>query len=366
MNKYLYSIDKQDQYGEDKKRLSDGFSDELIDTFDIMKHLDQYISEINEFLFQRWWMFDEHKGIYHKAWAQNVGIGFRELSKPKKAISLMEIKDVADEVLGWCDKKSALPIMSKEVETYFVISGIQNMYHDKELLHTLKFVHQPSIRLNGDGVEAAGVSWRQGIATSFVNSTKYEINTNVRSYVKNLDDFFDFLSKVWLYVWNVSLKLKIGSGRWKNEQMCKLTTHVLYGDLHVWDIGMGEFKNKQGNIKSFLDLWFGLERIGFARNKIDNYFHQYLQNRNDLDRYSDAEIDTIKTICLMQSQNMYVLDKQEWAWLRYKKLLKKLLKDRNYYPLVRIFFEYRSNFIVFDKDVSSLYAEIADDMEIYC
>jgi hypothetical protein len=245
-----------------------------------------------------------------------------------------------------------------------VISGIQNMYTDSLPIDKQTLVHQPSIRLNFDWANTWAISWETWISTSFVNTTVYQKDINIKQYIENLDRFFDFLNKIWIYIWDISLKLLASPQTRKWKQTLRLVIHMFYGDLHIWDSWICEVEwiEKEAN-GSFFDLWFWLERLSLARNKFDNYFHQYLDNKIDLDRYSDLEIDTIKTLCLIQSQNISNLDKHSWPWIRYRKLLKNLTKNKNYYPIINIFFDYRSNFISFNNSQSEVIRNILNDIE---
>lgn len=339
---------------------------EIVNTFDILKNVDLYIWELNEFLLSKSRNFDFTTWIYSKKQRANIDLDFRKLSSPRKKITSLEIKDISDDVL-WEESflKDPLPIISSDVETFFVISGIQNMYAADSSIKKEQLVHQPSIRMNFDWSKTWAISGVDWIATSFVNSTLYQTDANIKSYIKNIDLFFDFLSKIWIYIWDISLKIlpTFETRNWK--ELFKLVTHIFYWNLHVWDAWICVINQELNIDNSFIDLWFWLERLSLARNKFDNYFHQYLNKKVELDRYSDLEIDTIKTLCLIHSENINDLDKHSWPWFRYKKLLKNLTKDKNYYPIINIFYDYRSNFISFDKTESEILNNILYDLEIH-
>lgn len=348
--------------------LIDHCSKELLYAFDISKNIDCYKLELNEFLLSKWWGLNQSEWIYYKKNPNKIFQNFRELSKSKKWLSTLDLRNIANDVFmsKGMIPKNPLPIISNDTETFFVVSWIQNMY-DKDFIVSDKnvFVQQPSIRLNWDGKWSFFVSGNDWIATSFVNPTIYKINPNIKDIVRNIDYFFDFLSTIGIYIGDISLKLKVSDKKRNGKSVVKTTVHIYYWNLHLWDCWIGQFKELEWTENNFLDLWFWLERINLARNKMNNYFHQYIQNKSDLDRYSDLEIDAVKTICLINTQDLNSLDKQDGAFLKYKKLLKRLLKTKNYYPLIKIFYEFRWNFTVLNNTEDVLLKKILNDIEIY-
>lgn len=355
-NKYFYKIFLKQQ------------SVEMLNSFDIFKNRDQYILELNEFFFGKWWKFDDLNSVYYKKDPDKIQKNFRDLSKSKKNISLLELKELCNTTFlsNGSIEKTSLPIINNNVETFFVVSWIQNMY-DKNISSFNKdiLVHQPSIRLNGDNKWSFFISSHDGIATSFVNSTLYNTNIKIKELVVIIDSFFDFLNSIGIYIGDVSLRVEMKPEKRNDQELMKMTIHIFYWNLHLWDAWIWEFKEKAVHSNNFLDLWFWLERINLAKNKINNYFHQYLEDKIHLDRYSDVEIDTIKTLCLIQTQNIKDLEKKSWAFFRYKKLIKLLLKDKNYYPLIHIFFEYRSHFTIFNNTEDEVLRNLLNDLEIY-
>lgn len=343
-------------------------SEELWCTFDISKNIDCYKWELNEFLVTKWWNFNKLEWIYYKTNPNKIFQNFRELSKSKKGLSTLDLSGISNDVFmsKGMIAKNPLPIISNDAETFFVISWIQNMYDKKFIVWDRNiFVQQPSIRLNWDGKWSFFVSWEEWIATSFVNSTIYKINPDVKDLIRNIDYFFDFLNIIWIYIGDISLKIKISDQKWKGESLVKTTVHIYYWNLHLWDCWIWQFNESESTENNFLDLWFWLERINLARNKMDNYFHQYIQNKNDIDRYSDREIDAVKTICLINTQDLNLLDKHDGPYLKYKRLLKLLSKKKNYYPLIKIFYEFRGNFTVLNQAEDVLLKKILDDIELY-
>jgi hypothetical protein len=128
------------------------------------------------------------------------------------------------------------------------------------------------------------------------------------------------------------------------------TLHFFYGNLEIGDTSLIEWNNQI----IIQDLWFGLERVNLARNKFVNYFEQYLTNKKYLERFSDTEIDAIKTICLIQTTVNKNFLKNTWLHSNYLKLIKKLSKSKNYYPLIKIFVDYRKNFVIIPDNIIEL------------
>ena len=268
----------------------------------------QYIEQVCNHLFAKWRNFNESaKNFYKKE--NKIDIDFRTLSTPNKKLSPIAIADIYTNLNRDLSKVKNLDIINGYTDTDFVISWIQHFF-DNNINWWNKFLHQPVIRLNGDKKWKFFISWVEGIATSFINTTQYNINSNIINLINDLERFFDFLNTIWIYIGDISLKLKIKNDIWNKRDVFVFSIHIIYGNLHIWDISLiNNFFDS-----SIQDLWFGLERINMARNKNTNYFEQYINDISILQRFNNIEIDSIKTLCLiLTSWNFNLLDTDFWG-----------------------------------------------------
>jgi hypothetical protein len=67
----------------------------------------------------------------------------------------------------------------------------------------------------------------------------------------------------------------------------------------------------------------------------------------------------------MLTDDIQWASKTNWAWLRYKHLLKHLDKNKNYFPLIKSFYLYRSQFTKFPINTENLTFDLLSDMEKY-
>lgn len=310
-------------------------SKEVIST---LLSLTDYVEEVNSYLLQRGWKFDYRFKNFYKV-ENNIEKDFRSLSKPKNKITPSELANLFTDHNGNINHFHNLDIINSYTDTDFVVSWIQHAFVEDINGRSEWFLHQPVIRLNGDSKWDFFVSWNEWIWTSFINTTKYSFDADASNLIEWLEDFFDFLSKIWIFIGDVSLKFKLKNDIRNGKDVFIFMIHIFYWSLNIWDASLIQ------NFNSWLvkDLGFWLERLNVARNKYVNYFEQYLNDSNLLNRFSDNEIDAIKTLCLLLTSKDRIF-KKSWSRKTYLKLMKKLNKNKNYYPLIKIFQDYWSNF----------------------
>jgi len=333
-------------------------SEELLQVFSFYENIEHTVEVIHTYLLQHWRKFDFNEKCFFKK-ENKIHQNFRSLSTPKNKLFPREIKEIATETM-WKDiLKEPLDILNIYTDTDFVISGIQHMFQHPQIEDRKSLLHQPVIRVNGDGKGGFFISGEEGIWTSFVNTTKYKVNANIPDIVEDLENCLDFLSKISMHVQDISLRMKTKEDTWKWEKVFIFVIHIFYGNLNIGDTALIQKSNSPKIIK---DLWFGLERVWLARNKFTNYFEQYLENKELLNRFSDVEIDTIKTLCLMHTTKNKELLRNAGPQSTYMKLLKKLSKTKNYFPILQIFFSYRGDFITTSENKTE---KILTDIELH-
>lgn len=312
-----------------------------------------YVSQVYDYLSQKWWKFDKKFQNFYKK-DNNFSTDFRNLSKPKKEISPEEMAKLFTNHNQNDNHFQSLDIINNFTDTDFTISWIQHLF-SQNLQWDSWFLHQPVVRLNGDGQWSFFISWNEWIWTSFVNTTKYSINSHTNNLIEWLENFFDFLSSIWIFIGDISLTFKLKKDIRKQKDVYIFMIHIFYWNLNIWDTSLIE----NFNTWTVQDLWFWLERLNMARNKNNNYFEQYLDDKALLNRFSDKEIDSIKTISLLLTSSEKIFQKS-WSRSTYIKLIKNLEKNKNYYPLIKIFQKYW-NYFWYKFDINKL----LEDLEIY-
>lgn len=314
-----------------------------------------YVEQVHQYLLQNWWKFDNKlKNFYKKD--NNITKDFRSLSKPKKQTIPTQIAELFINHNKQNNQFHSLDIINNFTDTDFTISWIQHIFSQNIEKNRVWFLHQPVIRLNGDSQWSFFISWNEWIWTSFVNTTKYNINSNTNNLIEWLEDFFDFLSSIWIFIGDISLTFKLKKDIRKQKEVYIFMIHIFYWNLNIWDTSLIQ------NFNNWIiqDLWFWLERLNMARNKNNNYFEQYLHNKELISRFSDKEIDSIKTISLLLTSSEKIFQKSG-SRSTYIKLIKILEKNKNYYPLIKIFQKYWNSFWYnFDSN------KLQNDIEIYC
>ena len=328
----------------------------ILEMQEVVKNL---LNETINYLQRKGWIFDSTtKNFYKKE--NNFSRDFRTLSIPRNKLSPQKLGMIyAAMAKKHSIEKSPLEVIDQRVPTDFVISWIQD-----SLLWSMRddnsyFLLQPVIRLNWDWKGAFFVDGKEWIWTSFVNPTEYQTQSNNGWFFEGVEHFLDFMNKVGLYVWNVSLQLKIKEDCRGKKKVLVFTIHFYYWNLHIWDTSLVFDGVKREPLR---DLWFWLERINLARNKYDNYFQQYC-NPEILTRYSNQEVDSIKTLSLLLMLDFPELLQLKWPKATYRKLLKTLNKTTNYFPLIQIFEQYWQFF--YDRSKRVNLERLLEDLEKY-
>lgn len=316
--------------------------------------IDDYLSSIKEFLSQRWWIYEWD--LYHK-WIQKTSTNHRTMIKPRKLMEIDDIKDSLDATFPDAKKENHLAIIHSDLDTFFVVSWIQSasnvLFGEKEYDNDWHLVHQPSIRMK----YLDSVSWEDWIWVSFVNSTIYKIWSSFEEHLEGFDNIISFLSKMWMYAWNISLKVRDRSPIWDWRSMNNVIIDMYYGDLHIGDaVYIYNFQQETRDNLTISDIWIWCERIMYARNNFNNYFEQFWV---DLERYTETEIEALKTLVLIYSEKLHNISGDQKNQI--KKIYKKLNKNKNYYPLIIKSCEYREDYYDFDK--KKILSTISNNLE---
>ncbi len=320
----------------------------------------EIIKGITDFLVGKWWKVSWQNFF---KWELKSNKDHREIIKPTKMLSVSEIKNKINSQFNWIEVLEPLPILSKKVDTFFVVSGIQKispvLFDELPYDDRWHIVHQPSIRLKF----LDQISWTKWNWISFINTNLYKVWCSFEEYLEKIDEVISMLWSIWIYAWNVTLELFEDKDIWNNKDLKSIWINFKFGNLEMGEaMYVYDFKqNSRENIK-FCDIWLWLERIMYARNNIQNYFQQYGLN---LDNYSEKEVEIIKALVLMLTDDIQWASKTNWAWLRYKHLLKHLDKNKNYFPLIKSFYLYRSQFTKFPINTENLTFDLLSDMEKY-
>lgn len=132
-----------------------------------------------------------------------------------------------------------------------------------------KFVAQPVIRLQGGSF----VGKKEGFSTSFVNIALEQLNPTIEGHVKHIDNWINFMSKIGLFMGEVTIRLVKDSPDWGGVNFDAITTKVYYGGLEIgvanWFAGIPQ-KSRDPLFMS--DISFGLERMVWVANKSRSYF----------------------------------------------------------------------------------------------
>lgn len=320
----------------------------------------EIIERITNFLKEKWWT---SSGSNFYKWKLKSDIDHREIIKPSKWISISDIQNKINAHFKEANLLNPLPILAKDLDTFFVVSGIQAispiLFKELPFDENRYIIHQPSIRLKFLGE----ISWVEWNWVSFINTNIFKVWCNFEEYLKKVDEIISMLWSMWIYAWNLTLELFEKKDNWNGRDL-----NIVWINFKFWNLEIGEavyvydfHQESRENIK-FCDIWFWLERIMYARNNINNYFQQY---DVDLDTYSEKEIEIIKTLVLMLSDNIQWESKTNWAWLRYKHLLKELDKDKNYFKLITCFYRYRSQFLDFPTNIELTTFNLLQDIDKY-
>lgn len=303
---------------------------------DVFQIIQNYNSEVWIFLnnnnrtYQDW--------VWSK-WPSKIHTAFRTLSKSKSQIARdLLIRGIVDFYSWkWFNREKPLNIVDSSIDTFFVVSWIQKKsiwFTEWSLIdEAFWFNLQPCIRTQFTDK----VDWIDWIATSFTNVSTYHYNKTIANHLAMIDDFFKYISSIWLYLWDVTIKNKTVLTAWNWTPILLLNLYFYYGDIQIGDSFYATNLNEADSHRPLSEVWFWLERIALSRNKHKNMFEFYGENL--VDKFSDKEIDAVKTVTLMI---LWWLDvSNSWAWYRLKLFLKALNKDKNYFLLIKSMFEYR-------------------------
>ena len=230
----------------------------------------------------------------------------------------------------FCDQHydivNSLPISHKKGSTLFVTSGVQileqTISEETPLPEKPIFVVQPVIRtqfINDVGL-------MEGISTSFINISTEEINPTPRSYINNVDMWFDYLSNIGFFMRDITLSFREDSPNWGNGRFNNFIVDVNYKGLQLGDIVYSyNIPQKTRGTISFCDIGFGLERLCWALNKPSSYFDVIgpitLSKKKNL-----KEMDLLRSMVLMVGGGVVPSNKNQGYHLR--KFAKRYLKEK--------------------------------------
>jgi len=298
---------------------------------------DKLLKNIDGFFVEKWWK--RKNNIFFK-WDLKIWVDHRKLIKPKKKIFLEDILKVANEVFSKSKSIPPFHINYKKIDTFFVVAWIQSisnvLFEERQYDNNWYYISQPVIRIK----YLDNISWDKGNGISFVNFTVLKVWVTLSEFLKKVDESIWFLSKLWLYAWNVSLRIRKDSPVWNNRKMKNIIIDIYYWNLQIGDaVFIYDFEQKTRTSLTVADIWFGLERIIYARNRIHNYFEQFWLN---FKRYSETEVEVVKTLSLIFFWKEWMLTQNQKNQI--KKLYKKLDKSKNYFPLIDYSIEYWNSF----------------------
>lgn len=338
------------------QKLTDANNNDIFNTLLLKNN----INSLEAFLCNKGWK--KNWSLYFK-WNLKIDTDHRSIIKPKNNIVWLEI---VNRLNSWFWKiiiDKNLPIVTEWLDTFFVVSGIQAI--SKQLFEELSFdnnwhiISQPSIRLKYlDQISGVEGNW-----ISFVNTNLYKVWCSFEEYLGKVDELITALSSIWLYAWNLSLEVSMADITWNSKQMKNIGLNISFGNLEIWEaLYVYDFQQDTRENIVFADIGLWVERMVYARDRMNNYFEQFNVN---LEQYKEKEIEIIKTLILMLSVDIRNMPKTNNAWLRYKKMIELLKKDKNYFPLIISFYGYWKDFLNHRLNIDTLLFSLLSDIEKY-
>ncbi len=156
------------------------------------------------------------------------------------------------------------------------------------------YAAQPVIRLQGEGL----VGKIDGFSTSFVNVATEIIGASVDNHLSNIENWFDALSKLGIFVRDLSLKVKRDSNLWGNVPAEEITIKINYMGLEIGVANYFVINQVTREPLVISDLNFGLERLVWAVNKTSSYF-DIIGPVTDSALGRVVEMDSYRTMVLM-------------------------------------------------------------------
>lgn len=217
------------------------------------------------------------------------------------------------------------------------------IFDEREIVEDTLIVSQPVIRLQGhDLVGEIG-----GFSTSFINLGSEQINGGIETHLRNIDNWFSFLSNLGLYMGDVQLKMERDNPQWGEKNPDAITMKINYMGLEIGvanyftDVPQSNRENLQVS-----DINFGLERLGWALNKTESYF-DIIGPLSWSVQERFVEMDAYRSMVLMAAAGVKPSHTNRGSKLR---MLSKnsVMKNPEYSPeLPRYYFNYWSQFIDF-------------------
>jgi len=275
------------------------------------EELDLFKKKLNEFLSDRGWRKKEigNQLTYIKSEKYDHSNNF--LDKPKKR-NLPPLDAIMEEMIRFFLRKGYVQKVEENIaindvkDTFLIGAGIQYFrrcfWGSEAIPEGRFFIPQPVIRIKYiDKVN-------EGITTSFVNPTSAQIGASFSNHLHSLDDSFDFLSQIGLYMGDFNLAVVpqerycLGKkGNWSKTDGFSLRLNYL--NLGIGDAGYIRIPTKNNGIVEISDIGLGLERILWGLYKTPSYFDLISPRIGKKDQ-KNSLIDSVRTATLLAMSNI--------------------------------------------------------------
>ncbi|MGW2698546.1 hypothetical protein [Streptomyces sp. NPDC001340] len=179
-------------------------------------------------------------------------------------------------------------------ETELTISAVQALdpylKHCQPVPYRQGFLPQPVVRLTGSRDEQGNL--RDGYLTSFVNVSRIQPISDLRSYGTVLDDWLTVLSRLSLHARHIKIygNLKI----WRRRQVEGITLRYDHAGLPLGDIVL--LWNREDPTYMAVDLGTALERLAWVRSR--RPWHELIHGRL-AETTPPATLDALRTATLL-------------------------------------------------------------------
>jgi len=325
---------------------------------------EKFHKKLDEFLEDRLWGKRDFNGRTFYLKKESNYPPFNFLDKPSKK-NLPSFQKIIQEINSFFldnnyDSKveNNICLDQKIKDTFIIGAGIQYFreyfWNDKNLIKGKYFIPQPVIRmksLNNIG---------EGITSSFVNISTVDLETSFEKHLYHLENWFNLISKLGLYVGDFNLEVipkkryaKNKKGNWNKTDGFSLS--INYFNLNVGDAGFIKIPTKRQEL-CVSDIGFGLERLLWSLYKTPSYF-DIIGPKSETKYLRFKLVDSIRSATLLVMSN---LSKENIdSYNQFKKFIK---IGSQYYgsfdtmKLIQHYYIFWSNFIKPQKSAFSCYS----------
>ncbi|MBU4351725.1 MAG: hypothetical protein KKA65_03820 [Nanoarchaeota archaeon] len=272
---------------------------------------EKFQKKLDEFLEDRLWKQRDFNGRTFYLKKESNYPPFNFLDKPSKK-NLLSFQEIIQEINSFfLDNNYGLKVENnicldqKIKDTFIMGAGIQYFrecfWNDKNLIKGKYFIPQPVIRMRTlNRID-------EGITSSFVNISTVDLETSFKKHLYHLDNWFNLLSKLGLYMGDFNLEVipkeryaKNKKGNWSKTDGFSLSINYL--NLNVGDAGFIKIPTKKQEL-CVSDIGFGLERLLWSLYKTPSYF-DIIGPKSETKYLRFKLVDSIRSATLLVMSNL--------------------------------------------------------------